>query len=134
MISLDPLGAMPHPLRILLIDDSDVSLLVCETLLVAEGFDTRTAASLEQFDHLLREWPPDVVLTDVQMPGLSGPELCRRLKADAATARIPVVLYSSLPEEELMIAALQCGADGCVRKANRHEELPQRLREICAKR
>jgi PleD family two-component response regulator len=125
---------MAPPLRILVIDDSSVSLLVCETLLVAEGFDTRTATTIEQFHRTLAEWPPDLVLTDVEMPGVSGEELCRMLKADPSTAAIPVVLYSSLPEEELMIRALRCGADGCVRKAERHEHLPRQLREICAKR
>jgi two-component system cell cycle response regulator len=124
---------MKRQCRVLLIDDSSVSALVCETLLVAEGFDIRTATSLDQFHRALREWPPDVVLTDVQMPGTSGPDVCRKLKADASTASIPVVLYSSLPEEDLMILALQCGADGCVCKADRHEGLPRRLREICAK-
>jgi CheY-like chemotaxis protein len=124
---------MKRPSRVLLIDDSTVSLLVCETLLVAEGYDIRTAASLEQFQTMLREWPPDVILTDVQMPGMSGADLCRMLKADPKTSGIPVVLYSSLPEEELMVVALRCGADGCVCKANRHEDLPRRLRDICAK-
>jgi CheY-like chemotaxis protein len=124
---------MKRPSRVLLIDDSSVSLLVCETLLVAEGYDIRTAASLEQFHTMLRDWPPDVILTDVQMPGMSGVDLCRTLKSDAKTAGIPVVLYSSLPEEELMILALRCGADGCVCKANRHDELPRRLKELCAK-
>jgi DNA-binding response OmpR family regulator len=115
----------------LLVDDSSVSLLVCETLLVAEGYDLRTASSMEEFERVLREWPPDVILTDVQMPGISGTDLCRRLKADQRTASIPVVLYSSLPEDELTVLALQCGADGCVCKAKRHDELPQRIKAIC---
>jgi DNA-binding response OmpR family regulator len=124
---------MNDPARVLLIDDSSVSLLVCETLLVAEGFDIRAATTFDQFHQLLREWPPDIVLTDVQMPGMSGPELCRKLKAAPETAHLPVVLYSTLPEEELTILALQCGADGCVCKAHRHDDLAVRLRAICAR-
>ena len=80
--------------RVLLIDDSSVSLLVCETLLVGEGYDVRTASNLAEFNRVLSEWRPDLVLTDVQMPGLSGMDLCRTLKASNDTVRIPVVLYS----------------------------------------
>jgi len=121
---------MHNPRRVLLIDDSEVSRLVCETLLVAEGYDMRTVETLAELQQTLREWPPDVILTDMQMPGLTGVQVCQQLKSNPDTLRIPVVLYSSLPEEELAVAALRCGADAFVCKARRHEDLPVRLREI----
>jgi len=117
--------------RVLLIDDSEVSRLVCETLLVAEGYEMRTVESVDEFHQTLQQWRPDVILTDVQLPGLSGADVCLMLKADEDTARIPVVLYSSLPEDQLAVLALRCGADAFVSKAKRHEDLPRRLREIC---
>jgi two-component system cell cycle response regulator len=117
--------------RILLLDDSRVNLLVCESQLSAAGYEVRTASSLDQFQGVLREWPPDIVLTDVHMPGLSGAELCRSLKADATTAHVAVVLYSALCEDDLTLLALQCGADGFVCKADTPDELPRRLQEIC---
>lgn len=124
---------MHDPPRVLLIDDSEVSRLVCETLVVAEGYDMRTVDSLAALRVAVQEWPPDVILTDLQMPGVSGEQVCQELKSNPDTRAIPVVLYSSLPEEQLVEVALRCGADGVVSKARRHEDLPVRLREICSR-
>ncbi len=119
-----------HTCKVVLIDDSEVSLLVAETLLLTDGYDVRTAVNLAEFDEAIRDFRPDIILTDVEMPELSGTELCKRIKADPQTAHVPVVLYSAKPPHELAALAAECGADGHVCKANRHEDLPRQLAEL----
>jgi len=117
--------------KVLLIDDSEISLQFAEALLIESGYEVRTADNVGDFDEALGDWAPDIILTDVQMPGLSGPELCRLLKARYETAHVPVVLYSSLSESELEQLARTCDADGFVCKAHGPERLPDELGLLC---
>ncbi len=82
------------------------------------GFEVRTATSVEQVHSFLGEWRPDVILSDVNMPGTSGVELCRQLKAAYATADVPVVLFSSHSHEALEALARSCEADGFLSKSD----------------
>ena len=132
MVAARPIVAT-RTCKVVLIDDSEVSLLVAETLLLADGYDVRTALSLAEFDQTVRDFRPDIILTDVEMPELNGSELCKRIKATPQTAQVPVVLYSSKPPDELATLAADCGADGHVCKATRQEYLPRQLAEIWAK-
>lgn len=118
--------------KVLLMDDSNVSLIVAEALLVEAGYDVRTASDLRQFEQQLSDWAPDIILTDVQMPGLSGADLCRRIKQHETTAQVPVVLYSSMSKDRLEALASECGADAFVCKAERHEQLPRQLAAVWA--
>ena len=77
--------------KILLIDDSDILLSVQKLLLEEAGFAVRTAHSLSQFDAALEGWAPDLVLTDVNMPDVTGPELCRHIRAQLAARSVPLV-------------------------------------------
>src|SRR5205085_2762298 len=79
--------------------------------LARDGFEVRAANRLGEFDRLLEGWRPDVVLTDVNMPELSGAQLCRELKARFKSHSVPVVLLSSLSDAELERVARDCGAD-----------------------
>ena len=119
--------------KVVLIDDSEVSLLVAETLLMTDGYDVRTALTLSEFDEVVRDFGPDIILTDVEMPELSGTELCKRIKATPQMTHVPVVLYSTKQPHELAALAAECGADGHVCKANRHEDLPRQLAALRAK-
>ena len=110
--------------KVLLIDDSEISLQFAAALLVEAGYEVRTADNVDDFDETLGDWAPDIILTDVQMPGLSGPELCRLLKARYDTAHVPVVLYSSLSDEQLAELAPTCEADGYVSNAPGPARLP----------
>jgi two-component system, OmpR family, alkaline phosphatase synthesis response regulator PhoP len=109
--------------KVLIIDDSDIQLYFEQRVLERAGFDVKTANSLAEFEHLLQSWWPDIVLTDVQMPDISGDQLCSRLKSRMATSQTPVVLFSSLPEAQLSELARQCGADGHLSKENGLERL-----------
>jgi CheY-like chemotaxis protein len=97
---------------VLVIDDSDLSLELAATALEGADFDIRTLNTVANFDATVGDWRPDVILTDVKMPGISGVELCRFLKSRYETAHVPVVLFSAAPSAELAIMARECDADG----------------------
>lgn len=108
----------PRPKRILLVDDDEDLLPMFGAVLERAGFEVRTSTSVEQVRTSLGEWRPDVILTDVNMPGTSGVELCRQLKAAYATADVPIFLFSSHSHEELEELARSCEADGFLSKAD----------------
>lgn len=113
--------------KVLLIDDSEISLHLTAAELNRAGFDVRTSATVEDFDATLGEWRPDIILTDVRMPGISGVELCRLLKSRYETAHVPVVLFSALPPGELEGLARECEADGFLSKLNGFDKLKDEL-------
>jgi CheY-like chemotaxis protein len=113
--------------KILLIDDSEVSLHFTSRVLAKAGFEVRTTLDVNDLQHVLGGWRPDVILTDVDMPGLTGLELCRLLKSSYETAHVPVVLFSSASSQELESMARECEADGFLSKASGLERLPHEL-------
>ena len=116
----------PRPKRVLLIDDSEATLRMVAAVLSRSGFEVRTSTSVDELTSALGEWRPDLILTDVNMPGTSGVELCRKLKATYDTAHVPVVLFSALSHEELEVLAQSCEADGFLSKSHL-EQLPNEL-------
>lgn len=80
-------------------DDSEISCAVIATALRSAGFDVRAVNALGEFNVTLKSWQPHLVLTDVNMPGVSGPELCQWIKARMDTQGVPVVLISEMAPE-----------------------------------
>jgi CheY-like chemotaxis protein len=113
--------------KVLLIDDSEISLHFAANVLGRAGFEVRTLTAVHDIGAQLGSWHPDVILTDVTMPGMSGVDLCRLLKSGYETAHVPVVLFSALPHDELALLARECEADGFLSKANGLERLPREL-------
>lgn len=113
--------------KVLLIDDSDVALHFTARVLERAGYDVRTASDVQHLGSVLGDWRPDVILTDVDMPGVTGVELCRLLKSNYETAHVPVVLFSAVPPHELEGLARDCEADGFLSKAGGLEQLPREL-------
>jgi PleD family two-component response regulator len=116
--------------KVLIVDDSDVQLYFEEKMLLRAGFDVRTASSLVAFDDILRDWQPDMVLTDVHMPDIRGDELCKILNSLMVTSKTPVVLFSILPDAQLSLLALKCGADGYLSKHDGLERLAEELQSL----
>ena len=110
----------------LVIDDHEDTLGMVATMLHGAGFEVRTSIRVDEIAASFGDWQPDVILTDVTMPGTSGVELCRLLKATYDTAHVPIVLFSSLPNEELESLARICEADGFLSK-NAVAQLPGEL-------
>jgi CheY-like chemotaxis protein len=117
--------------RVLLIDDDPSALWMARQFLDDAGFEARGASSVPEFEALLDAWSPDVVVADVDMPSVTGPELCRVLKDRYQTAHIPVVLYSALPPDELAGLASLCEAETWLEKTAGLDALVTHLEELC---
>jgi CheY-like chemotaxis protein len=122
---------MADPFRALIIDDDpDLLRLVRRTLEFTAGWRVVTAGSGTAGIELARSATLDVILVDVMMPEMDGYEVCRRLKADPATATVPIVLLTA--RRDLNQARLaETGAAGVVLKPFQPEELARQVREFC---
>jgi two-component system cell cycle response regulator len=118
--------------RVLLVDDSEITLKVIAHTLTAAGYDVQTSTTVTNLASAFGAWSPDIILADVNMPELSGVELCRRLKSSYETAHVPVVLYSSLSDAELEVLARECEADAYLSKQSGPEALPAELARLIA--
>jgi CheY-like chemotaxis protein len=125
------MSSAPRRLKILLIDDSRVAADFASAVLESTGFEVRTAATLGEFNVVLTTWSPDVVLTDVNMPGVTGPELCQWIKQRVDTRSVPVVLFSDMPDAQLCKLAEDAGADAYVSKEHGIERVSAKLSELC---
>jgi CheY-like chemotaxis protein len=86
-------------MKILLVEDSKFLRLATERAMVRAGYDVTSAADGEEGLRLARENLPDLILLDIMLPKLSGPDVLRALKLDPATAAIPVVVMSGLSQK-----------------------------------
>jgi CheY-like chemotaxis protein len=118
-------------LRVLMIDDSDFVLGVHAHLLKKGGFDVQTTTSPLEFEHLLEQWKPHLVLMDVRMAAMSGDGLCRNVKARFKAA-LPIVFLSDLPHDELAERAKKAGADAYLPKSSDWAGFLEFVRNICA--
>jgi two-component system cell cycle response regulator len=116
--------------RILVVDDQPVNIRVLEAMLQAEYFDVCTAANGYQAIDVAKLEQPDLILLDVMMPGMDGFETCRRLKADAATRHIPVVMVTALDQRDDRIKGLEAGADDFLTKPVHDLTLFARVRSL----
>ena len=116
--------------RILVVDDVLPNVKLLEARLSAEYFDVRTAANGFDALQLCSRSPFDVILLDVMMPGMDGFEVCRRLKADPATAHIPVVLVTALDHPADRVRGLEAGADDFLTKPVDELALIARVRSL----
>jgi two-component system cell cycle response regulator len=116
--------------RILVVDDVLPNVKLLEARLSAEYFDVRTAANGFDALQLCSRSPFDVILLDVMMPGMDGFEVCRRLKADPATAHVPVVLVTALDHPADRVRGLEAGADDFLTKPVDELALIARVRSL----
>jgi two-component system, OmpR family, KDP operon response regulator KdpE len=111
--------------RILVVDDEPQITRVLRTSLSSQGYDIRVANDGETALEIMKDWCPDLVITDLSMPNMDGLELCRRLRAGT---KIPIVVLSVRGEERTKVQALDAGADDYVTKPFGIEELLARVR------
>ena len=116
--------------RILVVDDVLPNVKLLEARLSAEYFEVRTAANGFDALQLCSRSPFDVILLDVMMPGMDGFEVCRRLKADPATAHVPVVLVTALDHPADRVRGLEAGADDFLTKPVDELALIARVRSL----
>jgi class 3 adenylate cyclase/CheY-like chemotaxis protein len=116
--------------RILVVDDTPANLkLVCEVL-SAKGYAVTSAASGEDALARIAEQAPDLIVLDIMMPGLSGYDVCRKIRANQDTALLPVVLCTSLDPHQERIHGIEAGADDFLSKPVNHHELLARIKSL----
>ena len=117
----------PERRRILVVDDEPQITRVLRTTLSSHGYSIRTAGDGDEALEVMREWTPDLIITDLAMPNMEGLELCRRVRAKAP---IPIIVLSVRGEEKTKIEALDAGADDYVTKPFGPKELLARVRAL----
>jgi two-component system KDP operon response regulator KdpE len=111
--------------RILVVDDEPQITRVLRTSLSSQGYEIRVANDGETALEIMKDWTPDMVITDLAMPNMDGLELCRRLRT---TTQIPIIVLSVRGEEKSKVKALDAGADDYVTKPFGMGELSARVR------
>lgn len=111
--------------RILVVDDEPQITRVLRTSLSSHGYDIRVANDGETALEIMKDWSPDMVITDLAMPNMDGLELCRQLRT---RTQIPILVLSVRGEERTKVKALDAGADDYVTKPFGIEELLARVR------
>jgi len=101
---------------ILIIEDNDKNLKLVRDILQVKGYATLEARTAEDGIELAREHAPDLVLMDIQLPGISGIDAIERLRSDAATAGIPVIAVTASVMQRDLKQITDAGFDGYVAK------------------
>lgn len=113
---------------ILIVDDNPVNMKLIRVLLAGEGYEVRTASDAIEALDILNQFRPGLILMDIQLPGIDGLELTRRLKAQPSTRDIPILgltAYAMKGDEERILAA---GCDGYIPKPIDTRTLPSLIR------
>jgi two-component system cell cycle response regulator DivK len=119
---------------ILIVDDTPVNLKLTRILLVNEGYKVMTAASAEEALELLRSYHPFLVLADIQLPGIDGLELTRRIKQEEKTRDISVVALTAFAMKGDEQRAIDAGCDGYITKPIDTRALGAKIREFLGRR
>ncbi len=114
-------------------DDKDILELLTYTL-EKEGFDVVGATTGERALEAARSNTPDIILLDLMLPGIDGLDVCRELRSDPKTRRIPVIIVSAKGEEADIVAGLELGADDYVTKPFSPRILSARVRAVLRRR
>jgi len=130
LAAADRLAATQTSFRVLIVDDDPDMVAFFAHLLITEGMGVDAAYDGEAALAHIAATPPDLVLLDVVMPGMSGFEVCERLKADPATALIPVVLVTVLEDHASRVRGIEAGADDFLCKPVSREELLARVKTL----
>jgi two-component system KDP operon response regulator KdpE len=111
--------------NILVVDDEPQITRVLKTSLSSRGYGIRTASDGEEALQTMKEWQPDLIVTDLRMPNMDGLQLCRRIRTES---RIPIIVLSVKGEDTIKVEALDAGADDYVTKPFSMNELVARIR------
>jgi two-component system phosphate regulon response regulator PhoB len=116
--------------KVLVVEDEEPLALLLRYNLESEGFDVDVAQNGEEAQVSIEEVPPDLIVLDWMLPGVSGLELCRRLRAGRVTRSIPIIMLTARGEETDRVRGLATGADDYVTKPFSLPELMARVRAI----
>lgn len=130
LAAADRLAASQLSFRVLIVDDDPNMVALLSRLLEKEGMKIDAEYGGEAALAHIAASQPDLVLLDIVMPGMDGFEVCRRLKADPATALIPVVLVTALEDHASRVRGIDAGADDFLCKPVNREELIARVKNL----
>jgi two-component system phosphate regulon response regulator PhoB len=116
--------------RILIVEDEEALTLLLRYNLEAAGYDVDTVARGDEADVRFKERPPDLVILDWMLPGLSGIEICRRLRARPDTRQLPIIMLTARGEERERVRGLATGADDYIVKPFSVPELLARVEAL----
>jgi two-component system, cell cycle response regulator DivK len=116
--------------HILVVEDNEKNLKLVRDVLQFEGYDVIEARSAEEGVTLATERPPDLVLMDVQLPGMDGVEALRQLRRSSATASIPVVAVTAFAMKDDRARLLDAGFNGYLEKPISARALGDQVREF----
>ncbi len=118
---------LPAP-NILIVDDTPANLQLLAGMLRERGYKPRAVTSGQRAIEAARLMAPDLILLDVNMPGMDGFEVCERLKADPDLKDIPILFISALTDTTVKVKAFQVGGDDYITKPFQFEEVEARVR------
>ncbi len=121
---------MAEKRKILIIEDEAAQVLLIRSRLEAAGFAVISAMNGEEGLQKARQQRPDLVLLDIVLPGLDGVQVCDRIKQDPQTQQIPVILLTASGMKNLEERCRVFGADGCLVKPYRSEDLLQKIHSL----
>jgi two-component system, NtrC family, sensor kinase len=120
--------AMTNSSTILVVDDTPANLEVVCDILNDVGYEIATAIDGDRALKRVQTHPPDLILLDIQMPGINGFEVCRQLKADAETTQIPVIFMTALGDMDSKVQGFDLGAIDYITKPFQERELLARIK------
>ena len=128
------MGKTTSPEKIWVVEDEEDILALIYYNLVKEGFEVRGFTSGEEMFAALALEQPDLILLDVMLPGIDGLEICKRLKSNAKTNMLPVIMLTAKGEEGDIVLGLNLGADDYIPKPFSPKILIARVRSVLRRR
>ena len=123
-----------RPPRVLIADDNPQGVELLEAYLSGTGYDVQTAADGDETLQQVSRWQPDLILLDIMMPKISGFEVCKRLRANPATANTAVLMITALDQPSDIDRAVEAGATDFLTKPINKTELLLRVRSALQSR